>query len=111
MCVELQPQFLLLCAVLQSAELAEAEGALASDSRAGRTLAVLRSMLAPWADDASRRCRPTPPPPPLPVPRQCMHAAPHKLCCLISRVAMCFVQAVGQVVTRLSGLQEYRRRG
>eukprot|EP00892_Ulva_mutabilis_P006158 jgi/Ulvmu1/3914/UM018_0137.1 len=54
-CVELQPQFLLLCAVLQSAELAEAEGALASHSQAGRTLAVLRSMLAPWADDASIR--------------------------------------------------------
>lgn len=55
-CVELQPQFLLLDAVLQADDLAEAEGGLALAAHGARSLAALRSLLLAWASDASCRC-------------------------------------------------------
>ena len=55
-CVELQPQFLLLDAVLQADDLAEAEGGLALHAHGGRSLSALRSLLLAWATDASCRC-------------------------------------------------------
>lgn len=57
-CVELKLHFLLLNAVLQAPQLAEAEGTDLEQARGGRTIAVLRSLLAGWAADASARCAP-----------------------------------------------------
>ena len=47
---------MLLNALLQAPALAEAEGTALEATRGGRTLALLRSLLATWAADASARC-------------------------------------------------------
>jgi hypothetical protein len=54
-CVELKLHFLLLDALLQAPQLAEAEGTDLEAARGGRTLAALRALLACWAADASER--------------------------------------------------------
>ena len=56
MCVELRLHFLLLDAILQAPQLAEAEGTDLESARGGRTLAALRALLAGWAADATARC-------------------------------------------------------
>lgn len=58
MCVELRIHFLLLNAVMVAPELAEVEGTQMEDAPGGRTLKLLRDMLAGWAQDASARCAP-----------------------------------------------------
>lgn len=55
-CVELKVHFLLLNAILQAPQLAEAEGADFEQARGGRTMAILRTLLSRWASDASARC-------------------------------------------------------
>lgn len=59
-CVELRIHFLLLNAVMVAAELAEVEGTALDEAQGGRTLKLLRDMLAGWAQDASAKCA-TPP--------------------------------------------------
>ena len=56
MCVELRIHHLLLNAVLQAPQLAEVEGTVLEQSRGGRTLALLRSLMSHWAADASVKC-------------------------------------------------------
>lgn len=56
MCVELKLHFLLLNAILQAPLLAELEGTVLEQSRGGRTLLLLRALLADWATAASSRC-------------------------------------------------------
>lgn len=55
-CVELRIHLLLLNAILQAPQLAECEGTVLEQSRGGRTLALLRSMLLGWASDAASKC-------------------------------------------------------